>query len=543
MIMWKIVIIDDDRQVLRNVKKLIPWETLDAECVAEAMDGKQGLEIIHLHQPDIVITDIYMPVMNGLDMVETLRLNDYNGKIIILSGYSDFEYARQALRLNVNDYLSKPARLQTINKVLNRVIDDLKNDNEEKIEQKELQHKLMRYEPFVIKQGLISLVTGTLEKSEFEHYLHHYDDWQHQRYLVMGIEMIRNERLSGISTSDWNLFRFSVNNIIKEILNEDWPESNFVELHSHNAAVLLQTNKETDSVEIRTKIKKIGNRIILCIKSYLKIQLHIGVGNIKDHWEDISDSTEEAFQALALKKNPNCGDIFLYEPSIEDDKEVQKTESQLMVRPIKFYQQLADAVKNSREKHALEIIDQHLMNLNTDHTYELDFFKSLGMEIWTIVAISLNKDITLDNMYDPQIINLELAQIGTFEQLGDWIKGKVKDIYSNRQWNENIKHRQAIEFMIEHIHDNYSENINLSDLAEKVFISRNYLSNIFKESTGESFNHYLTRVRMEKARGLLKEGKYMIYEISGMVGYKNVPYFSNVFKKFTGTNPSDLIKR
>lgn len=268
MTMWKVVIIDDDRQVLQSMKKAIPWYQMNAICVGEAMDGKEGLKIIQLHQPDIVITDIYMPVMNGLDMLEKLRTENYHGKVIILSGYSDFEYARQALRLNVNDYLSKPVRVQTITQVLNKVINELKESSEEELEQKELQQKLMRYEPFVMKQGLISLVTGTLDQTEYQHFSHHYNDWQQQQHLVLGIEMIRNERLSRISTSDWNLFRFAVNNIIKEVLLTDWPTSNFVELHSHYAAVLLQINREFDAAEIQRKITRLGKHILQCIKGY-----------------------------------------------------------------------------------------------------------------------------------------------------------------------------------------------------------------------------------------------------------------------------------
>ncbi|GAA3333135.1 hypothetical protein GCM10020331_096020 [Ectobacillus funiculus] len=133
IVMCKIVIIDDERQVLQGMKRVIPWEELEAEWAGEAMDGEQGLELIRETQPDIVLTDIYMPVMNGLEMIEKLRHENFQGKIIILSGYSDFEYARHALRLNVHDYLSKPVTVQTIREVLQSAISKVEQEKYEKV--------------------------------------------------------------------------------------------------------------------------------------------------------------------------------------------------------------------------------------------------------------------------------------------------------------------------------------------------------------------------------------------------------------------------
>lgn len=105
--MWKVVVVDDDRHVLQSMKKNFPWNEIGIEWVGEAADGEEGLEIIGQLNPDIVITDIYMPVMNGLNMIEKLRNDHFQGAILILSGYADFQYAVQALRLKVDDYISK----------------------------------------------------------------------------------------------------------------------------------------------------------------------------------------------------------------------------------------------------------------------------------------------------------------------------------------------------------------------------------------------------------------------------------------------------
>ena len=123
--MWSVVIVDDDEKVLRGMKKVIPWEELNCQWIGEARNGKEGLELIEKKQPDIIITDIYMPIMNGLEMIEGLKGAGSESKVIILSGYSDFEYARQALRLSIDDYLSKPASVDTIRRALQGIIGKL----------------------------------------------------------------------------------------------------------------------------------------------------------------------------------------------------------------------------------------------------------------------------------------------------------------------------------------------------------------------------------------------------------------------------------
>jgi len=140
-------------------------------------------------------------------------------------------------------------------------------------------------------------------------------------------------------------------------------------------------------------------------------------------------------------------------------------------------------------------------------------------------------------------VELEIRGIARLDQLRAWLYEKIERTLRNQQqWSDNARHKQAMEFMIDYIHEHYAEDITLNDLSKKVFISRNYLGDIFRKATGESFNDYVTRVRMEKARTLLLEGRFLIYEIAEQVGYKNIPYFSTLFKKYTGLNPSDVVR-
>lgn len=533
--MWKILIIDDDFQVLEGMKKSIPWETIDAELAGEASDGVEGLDMVRQTEPDIVITDIYMPVMNGLEMIEKLREADFRGEIIILSGYADFQYARQAMRLGVTDYLSKPVTIEELGEVLSKVVKELESKELKKLEQEEVKRRLMMYEPFVHKEWLKSVITGTFDPSlAFEsiqrsEYMH----WLERNHMVMGIELTSTVRTANLSLIDWNLFRFALANIIREILAEEWSESEYIELHSHHAAVLFSAEPSLNLEEARKKIHSIGKRIAECVQTYLKLTIRIGLGSLKDNWQEIADSTEEAFLDLLQQTTVDT----------QGEKSMFLSEKEGAIRPIKFYQELAEAIVYSKEEAALSIIEAYFQQLKSVSAVTPAYLQYLCTELWAIFAYSLySVGIVLDELVPDMELQKEIAQIQSQEQLKGWLKNKIHLIATSRHWHENFRHKEAVDFMIGYAHEHYAEEISLEDMSKQLYLSRNYLNQIFKKATGETFTNYVIRVRMKKAQALLAEGKYLIYEISEKVGYKNVPYFSTIFKKYNGINPSEVGK-
>ncbi|WP_226681917.1 response regulator [Sutcliffiella horikoshii] len=403
--MWKAVIIDDDRQILRIMKKAVPWEQLSISCLGEAADGEEGLRLIEEYQPDIVITDIYMPIMNGIEMLQKCRDIGFKGKVIILSGFSDFEYARTALRLNVHDYLSKPVSMDTIKTVLNGVIKELEEEKSTE----------------ALKQNL----TKQLEQYQF---------------------------------------------LLREI--NDSPEA-------------LRTANE---IEPSHRIREFSNR-------------------------------EESLE------NP-----IAYE----------------FVRPVSFYQEISEAIKHNQYESALEVLKEFVRACREKKPYSLYHWKQIGKETWIITTFSLHDNgINYTELFEEKQIERQIESLESAEQFEKWLSQILLNVLEHLELNdkENRRHKQAVDYMIQYIYENYEKNITLNDLSEQVFISRNYLSQIFKKATGDSFNNYLTKVRMEKAKQMILEGNLLIYEIAEKVGFKNTPYFSSLFKKYMGVNPTDLLKK
>jgi len=538
--MWKIAVIDDERQVLVGMKRAIPWEELGAEWVGEAMNGEDGLEMIRAARPDIVITDIYMPVMSGLDMLEQLRKEGYSGKIIILSGYSDFEHARQALRLQVSDYVSKPISLPTLKSILGKVIRELEEEEEKQVRQEELEQKMMMYEPFIEKEWIRSAAVGTLDSSyrSNAHLPQPYRYWLERKHVAMGIELIRDERASRLSVSDWNLYRFAVSNIAGEVARKLFPDAEYSEIHSTRAVLILHPEDESRE-RAEEKLKELGIRLIDCIRSYLKLAARVGIGGLKDAWTMIPDSTEEAFRATdrSAQRIAQAHEVYLYRESQGQEQECAAP------LPVKFSYKLASAMKASQEAEAQRLVSEYIAELRKQTGITPNYVQMLGSELWGILAYSLYESgLVLEDLFANDQIVKEIGGLNVPDQLATWLTAKISAICGSRQWKGNSKHRRVVEFMTSYVHEHYAEDLTLAELSDKVFISRNHLSIIFKDMTGETFNNYLTRVRMEKARELLLEGHMLVYEVAERVGYKNIPYFSTLFKKMTGMNPKELIK-
>ncbi|NHN34065.1 response regulator transcription factor [Paenibacillus agricola] len=537
--MWKIAIIDDDRQVLKGMKQAIPWGEIGAEWVGESTNGANGLELIRQKKPDIVITDVYMPGMDGLSMIERLREEHYEGKFLIHSGYSDFEFARKALRLNVEDYLSKPVSRKTLHEALQRVILAAEKENKIQLEQQELRDKVILYEPFVHKEWLKTAVIGTMDDSNKEHPMFNSDKFL--SHLVLGIEIMRTPRLSKVSAPDRSLFRFAIQNIIQEILNEDKLSFDYVELHGYHVALILHYEQESKYEEFKNEAIQVAQKIIDSVQKYLYINLRIGIGGLKNHWSSISESLEEAFHFLSQETTlmPSSS---LFEFCDATGKRFH-TES-MLAKPMRFYHQIIEDIKNTQGKMAEKIINDYISTLKEYKDSSLPpSFNVLGAQFWMIASYALNDEkIRLWEIFTESQIESELLNIHTADQFEGWLNDKIKGICINQNWHENLKHKQAVDFMKQYIHENYTREITLAELAEKVFISRNYLSLIFKNATGETINHYIIRVRMEKAKALLLKGTLKIYEIAESVGYKNIPYFSTTFKKHFGITPVELIR-
>ncbi|SDN87774.1 response regulator transcription factor [Alkalicoccus daliensis] len=542
--MWKVVIIDDDDKVLRGMKKIIPWKQLSCEWAGEARNGQEGLELIKQVKPDLIITDIYMPVMNGLEMIENLRQEDIHSRVIILSGYNDFEYARRAMKLNIDDYLSKPSSPDTINEVLEESIAKLEKEVSERIEVFDLREKVKMYEPLVEKEWIKSIVTGTnTHAASLPPAANRITEkWDQQHHVVITLTYDHSLEESSFFRSDWYLFRFSAENVIKDSVLPYFEDMHYIELHSHQTALCIHFYPGSHQ-NYEQELAELQQTLVKNFETYFGIHAVTSAGKIKSDWREMSASMKEAFAEIST------GSLLhpVNKTAPEQNPEialVEESQRDLWSNSMEAKQKMSEAIRYADIKNAEAVIDS-IYEQHKETPFDPRENLRLGIEVWTIITYSLyDIGIKIDEMFSEKFdFHRELAKAGNWMEFRSYLHRVVHHICENQQWDENLKHRQLVEQMLAYIQKNISENITLQDIADELLISRNYLGQIFKKIVGESFKNYLTRVRMEKAKKMIQEGSYLIYEISEQVGFTNPAYFTSTFKKYTGYTPTELINR
>ncbi|MFS0725511.1 response regulator transcription factor [Paenibacillus sp. 1P07SE] len=538
--MWRTVIIDDDPKVLQGMKRAIPWAELGAAWAGEARDGAQGLQLIGEVQPAIILTDIYMPVMNGLEMIESLRTSGFAGKIIILSGYSDFQYARTALRLNVDDYLSKPVTIQTMSEVLAGAIGGLEAESRQHREQARLEQRLLLAEPFVTREWVKAVVTGTAAPvlSHLPEVAMLQERWSAQCHLAVAIRIVRRQPATGPLGPMPGGYDEEAEQLTEALQAEVYAVTeacDAIELHGQWHVLVLHGEYEAAEA-LHEQATDLRERLLRRASDFPAFSVCIGTGGWKAGWQAIADSAEEAFASIAAQ------DGWLHTAEAGNSTAQAAAGVRRAAGPVKFCHQLVAGLYQSQRALVQESLEQYREQLREQELSNADLLM-LGSEIWGILTYSLQDvGIVLDELFPELDLKRELGELEDAGQLMDWLAAKAEAICSSRERGDNLKHKQAVDYVIAYLNEHYAENVTLQDLSNQLYISRYYLGQIFKKATGESFNHYLTKVRMAKAREMILEGRLLIYEVAERVGFRNVPYFSTLFKRHTGLNPTDLLK-
>lgn len=522
-IMYKIALIDDEAVVRDGMKDLIPWEELGLELIGTAEDGEKGLLLIQEMLPDIVLLDINMPRLNGLDLAHILTKNYPLIKIILISGYDEFHYARQALRMGVQDYILKPVTKSEMVNLLCAMVGKLDEEREQIRKEADVLNKIEQSIPLIQQKLLEELVFTEIESSMIAKKCIKanipYNKAFYGIFLIDADNQIENKELT----------YFAIQNIVSEmVVNKRW--GILFELEECNAVLYFTDEKESP----KDKYDEAIQYIKCAITELIGITVTIGVGTLVNQIEEISTSYQTAYYALLSRFFQGTNKI------IENSKPYEVTK----VHFAQWVRWESEVIKSIEQKEAFEQVINKIANEVRKRKMAVKDIE----ELWGNLACALFKKFM---EIDPSIteifsegINLteEIKNFKTLSDMQIWIKGVYERCmnYINDQAKPNKVHIKNILGFIE-------ENYNMPDLSMKmvcdsVHISASHFSNIFKREVGVTFVQYLTEYRIEKAKRLLKYTPLRTYEISEAVGYADPHYFSSTFKKAVGQSPSEYRK-
>lgn len=534
MTMYKILLVDDEEEIRKGIIKRIKWEELGFTVVGEAENGVEALDIIDKTTPDIVITDIKMPFMDGIKLAENIRYRFPTTKVIVLSGFDDFEYAQEAMKLGVMRYILKPINSIEMHELLRELKGVL---DEEILSKNNLETLKMNYEkslPLLKERFLNHWIEDYVSRDIVEENLQalHLELGTND----LGVAIIRPDELIKKEVEvhllkNKSLLKMAIFNICEEIVKTYKLGILFMKM---NEMVLVIPLEKGELSKASNRIFNGLEQIRVTVEKYLTTTVTIGVGNVCVEQSLLYKTYLSAVSALDYTITLGNNKV-IYIEDIEPDHFNEMTFEEGEER------MLLTAIKVGCEEEIEETVYKVLTKLDGIQL-TLSDYQVYTMEIFAIL-IRLVRSMELEsNAIFPNEGNLfsSISGLKTKEDIRAWLCKVSLKIAQALSSKRSVSKNDLIEKAKVYMQANYSdEEMSAEKLCNYLHISTNYFSALFKKETKLTFSNYLTQIRIEKAKELLRNTDMKAFDIGNKVGYTEGHYFSYVFKKVTGIAPTE----
>lgn len=527
--MYNLMVVDDENLTIEYMKINIPKLLPNWTVTGEASNGTQALDVMRTQDFDLIITDIKMPVMDGLDFCKILYQNNYHGKIVILSGFEEFDFAKRAISYGIVDYLLKPIVKQELIKTILKIEDSLIKEREKDAEKKYLKTLSDNSEESVIRTFLKSVISNSEAeiKSLYPLINRMNISLGNCKYLILLFKINEFDLIKkGIAINKFSSMQHKLNSIACDIVKS---QSNYVAFYDQqgNTCLLLKCENEENIKEISCNIFSEISQIF-----YKKTEINIiaALGTIQNNIFQLDMSFESAEDRLN-------NHFFSISNELISNDAVDKS--------INDINNTLDLIKSS-------ILENNKVNCNLFLTRYVEKIEKTDMDDLILYGIYLINSI--NSLYS----NNAAFKVKALTLLNKLSKEKEKmtkedfiDIFSKISFfiknnNPDIKEIDDLDIIsksVNYIYRHYAEPLSLEQIADNFCISPSYLSYLFHKAKGESYMKFLTRIRMEQAGKLLRTNpNYKIYTIAESVGYVSVKHFSYIFKNFYNMTPGEYKK-
>ena len=512
-------IVDDEEKTRKNLCELIDWSSNGVEVLGCAENGRDALEFLTAFPADLVMTDVRMPVMDGLELIRQLKSRGIGGKFIVFSGYDEFDYAKQAIRYGVSEYLLKPCSRKEILETALRVKALVDLENEQNRQRELLKAQMEEEKPFLREKYLGMLVTGKSSSSDLKEKLAFLEVSLESSQYTAAIAVIQPSAGGAQDEKQTELMDFGVKRLfvqsgLKGFSAEFFTvEDKYVFLIKHGEP--LAREKLTQALEqlLKTAEHQLGAKLIFGVGgSYL------GCDFAKDSYQEARRAVDRLFWSTDSK-------ISFY--AQEESSPAENS------YPFSCEREILTALKQTNRlqlENAIHSFYLALENQRTPRERALQYQEILKSALFRFcIEIGLPIDSLMKNGQGKKppgrLSDGETIQKTALDLLG---------LIEQRQLENPV-----IAFVVQYIEQHYSQEISRETLAEKAFVSPSYLSTLFRQCMGMNFSDYLNRVRIRNACEILRRETCKIYEVALSVGFNDERYFSQVFKKIEGLTPAE----
>ncbi|WP_379138573.1 response regulator [Paenibacillus sp. sgz500958] len=539
----KILIADDESYMRMSLKTSLDWEAYGFQVVGDATHGEDALVKIAELKPDIVLMDIKMPIMDGLQALK--KLQDWNDppKVIILSSYKEFEYVREGMRLGALDYIHKPSLNEAgMFDTLRRAREAIMRERKQTDEMENLRQNAERVKPNMKAVFFKEWSEGAIRHTwEIEEKMKEYDVRLQEPNLVcfaLQIDQFSKVRKRYKQDMEYLLY-FSIHNILSEVFRK-FEEVEFFQ-HRQNGFAIFKTYSSLRSAqsiynEQWNLIKTVQN----ALHKFMNINVSFGISMLHNSLLDVPIALKEAEKVLESNFYDNESGVFFYQAEGSAPGSIKKEDLNKHV-----FEKKVQHIKQEIEKEQWDRVLVSMERLFEELRQNRQISKQEMLRIATylhyafIKACETESDLTIDEF--PAIE--EFFEAETQQQIYELLVQEAEYVQYKKNLNAaSQKMNHKIRMVIDYIHEYYDRDLNLEELSHYVGLNHSYLSRLFKEQTGMVLIQYINQYRVNKSLDLLMNSTMKTYEIAERVGFKSTDNFYIAFKRLIGFPPNEVRK-
>jgi two-component system response regulator YesN len=531
--MYKILLVDDEQIVRESIKKNIKWDELGFELVDDCSNGHEAMESVDKFIPDVVITDICMPFIDGLELTRFIVQKYPRIKVIILTGYEEFDYAQQAVKLKAYDFILKPITARELKGILIKLKNELDEENIKLQNISKIEDQIIESIPLLREHFLNRLILGNMQFDNIEKKFDYFKIHFNGRFLVVFVVDVDGNGDFIAGTED-EIQYYAVFNICEEIVSKYSSGIAF----QNNAEKTIVILSDEDSEILETKVISITEEIRQIIETHFKFTITIGIGKICNQVEALNDCYQYAVTALNHRFIQGKNHVI----SISN---FEHQKSSVLYSRIEWDKKISEAIKSGTAEETDKIIENSISSLKTSFVSVSKCYEQV-QQLFLTITDTLGQIGIDDAELSAEEFNVmpEISSFKTLSEIEEWLKKychKVNTFISNKR--DKYLGKQAMA-ATEYINMHYmDEDISLNSICTYLSMSVSYFCTMFKTFTGETFIEFLTRMRMNKAKELLKTTDLKTYEIASKVGYVDAHYFGMIFKKTLKMTPTEYRER
>ncbi|MCI3927066.1 response regulator [Paenibacillus sp. TRM 82003] len=534
--MYKAMLVDDDYPVLELLSEAIDWERLGLTLVGGYENGVAALEAAERSMPDVLVTDIGMPKMDGLELVRRLKSVKPNLRVVILSCHSEFDFAKRAMQLQVQDYIVKDTLdPEDLVPVLERFVDGLKEERLLNIEHHQLRHMVDRSREAMREKWVHGAMEQPILQAEaWRKELETFGLPVEGRVILPVIGFLDDLGTArGRFISD-DILRFAVTNVFDEVLRDTsaeavlFPYDTKLWFSLHSFRPTLSVNGYDETRRVLEKAQDALRRTLKVTMSFVFGEQGSGCETVKQGMKGLMANTGQRFYMERGEIAPNrllpvpTTDLFsLYDEALETFREAVARGD-------------ADGIRAKVSEWT---------NFLRSKTFPPEIVKDWTMKLMLDIRLKHQSIHNFRGFHSAESIHKDIVDIGSLLELKDWLNRQLLSAASAAKASGGKAQRKEVLDAFDYVAKRLDQRIGLEEVAEHLHLNASYFSRLFKKETGETFIEYVIRTKMERAKELLDQTAYSVVKICELLGYDNQSYFIKLFKGYTGATPIDYRNR